>query len=294
MAARAKAALVTGASGGIGGETVKLLAADGWTVYAGARKPGDLAALAQPGLRPVALDVTDEASMGAAVETVLTETGRLDLLVNNAGYGLYGPLEELAMDDLRRQFETNVIGLIRMTQLVLPAMRRQRAGRVVNIGSVGGVVTTPMGSAYHATKFALEAISDTLRVEVAPFGIAVILVQPTGVRTGFFAKVLDSMPKTGPDSAYAAQKEAFATAMAYVENSAGVLAPEAAARVIVQAATDPRPRTRYKAGASAYALIAARRLLPDRAWDAFMRRGLEMALRQGRRTDLPAARPAVG
>jgi NAD(P)-dependent dehydrogenase (short-subunit alcohol dehydrogenase family) len=289
--AEGKVALITGASGGIGGETAKLLAIEGWTVYAGARKPDDLAELARQGLQSLALDVTDDASMRAAVATILSETGRLDLLVNNAGHGLYGPLEELAMDDLRRQFETNVIGLVRMTQLVLPAMRRQGAGRIVNIGSVGGVVTTPMGSAYHATKFALEAISDVLRVEVAPFGIDVILVQPTGVRTGFFEKILDSMPKTGPGSPYAAQKESFATAMAAVEHSAGVLTPEAVARVIVRAAADQRPRTRYKAGASAYALIAARRLLPDRAWDALMRRGLAMALRDDRGATF-ATRPA--
>jgi NAD(P)-dependent dehydrogenase (short-subunit alcohol dehydrogenase family) len=276
---RQKVALVTGASGGIGGETVKLLAADGWTVYAGARKPADLSELAAAGLHALPLDVTDDASMRSAVDAVLAGSVRIDLLVNNAGYGLYGPLEELRMDDLRRQFETNVVGLVRMSQLVLPAMRGQGAGRIINIGSVGGVVTTPMGSAYHATKFALEAISDVLRVEVEPFGIDVVLVQPTGVRTGFFDKILDSMPNTGSGSPYAAQKEAFAKAMAFVEHSAGVLAPEAVARVIVRAATDERPRPRYKAGASAYALIAARRLLPDRAWDAIMRRGLVMASR---------------
>lgn len=279
MAERGRAALVTGASGGIGGETVKLLAADGWTVYAGARKAEDRAELERQGLKSVALDVTDDASMRAAVDTVLSESGRIDLLVNNAGYGLYGPLEELDMDDLRRQFETNVFGLVRMTQLVLPVMRQRGGGRIINIGSVGGVITTPMGSAYHATKFALEAISDVLRVEVAPFGVDVVLVQPTGVRTGFFDKVLDSMPNSGPGSPYAGQRAAFAKAMAYVEHSTGTLTPDAVARVIVRAATDVHPRTRYKAGASAYALIAARRLMPDRVWDAFMRRGLEMASR---------------
>ena len=292
MTERTNVALVTGASGGIGGETARLLAERGWTVYAGARKRDDLEILAGRGLRPVALDVTDDGSMRTAAETVLAESGRIDLLVNNAGYGLYGPLEELNLDDVRRQFETNVIGLVRMTQLVLPAMRRQGAGRIVNVGSIGGVITTPMGSAYHATKFALEAISDVLRIEVAPFGVDVVLVQPTGVRTGFFDKVRDSMPRTGPGSPYAAQKDAFAIAMSFIEQSAGVLSPEAVAQVIVRAATDRRPRPRYKAGASAYALIAARRLLPDRAWDALISRGLELALRE-ERAAAPSMRSAA-
>lgn len=264
MADGTKVAIVTGATGGIGSESARLLAAEGWTVYAGARRPGDNTELKLHGTRPIALDVTDDASMRAAVDRVMAETGRIDLLVNNAGYGLYGPLEELSLDDLRRQFETNVIGLIRMSQLVLPAMRRQGRGRVVNIGSMGGVITTPMGGAYHATKFAVEAISDVLRVEVAPFGVDVVLVQPGGVRTGFFPKVRDSMPKTGPGSPYALQKLGFARLMTRVENSPGILPPAEVARVIVLAATAEHPRARYKAGASAYALMAARRLLPDR------------------------------
>lgn len=291
MTERMNVALVTGASGGIGGETVRQLAEGGWTVYAGARKRDDLENLVRREVRPVPLDVTDDGSMRAAVETVLAGSGRIDLLVNNAGYGLYGPLEELNLDDVRRQFETNVFGLVRMTQLVLPAMRQQGAGRVVNVGSIGGVITTPMGSAYYATKFALEAISDVLRVEVAPFGIDVVLVQPTGVRTGFFDKVRGSMPETGPGSPYATQKDAFARAMSFVEHSAGTLTPEAVARVIVRAATDRRPRPRYKAGASAYALIAARRLLPDQVWDTLIRRGLELALREQRRA-VPSIRSA--
>lgn len=280
MADGRKVAIVTGASGGIGGETARLLAAEGWTVYAGARSPDAFIELELLGTRPVALDVTDDASMRAAVDGVVAETGRIDLLVNNAGYGLYGPLEELALDDLGRQFETNVVGLVRMCQLVLPAMRRQGGGRIVNIGSMGGVITTPMGGAYHATKFALEAISDVLRVEVAPFGVDVVLVQPGGVRTGFFPKILDSMPKTGPGSPYALQKLGFARLMTRVENSPGILKPTDVARVIVQAATAEHPRARYKAGSSAYALMTARRLLPDRVWDAFMRRALELAVRE--------------
>ena len=274
-----RVAIVTGASGGIGGETAKLLATKGWTVYAGARRSADLEALAANRVRSVALDVTDDASMRAAVEQVLAASGRIDLLVNNAGYGLYGPLEELPLVDLRRQFETNVIGLIRMSQLVLPAMRRQGSGRIINIGSVGGVITTPMGGAYHASKFAVEAISDVLRAEVAPFGVDVVLVQPTGVRTGFFPKILESMPRTGPSSPYAGARRGFGRAMAFVEQSPGLLGPAEVARVIVRAATAAHPRARYKAGVSAYALIAARRLLPDRVWDAIMRRALEMAAR---------------
>jgi NAD(P)-dependent dehydrogenase (short-subunit alcohol dehydrogenase family) len=295
MTEQAKVALVTGASGGIGRETARALAAAGWTVYAGSRTPEALAALEPDGPRPVPLDVTDDASMRAAVERVLAETGRLDLLVNNAGYGLYGPLEELDLDDLRRQFETNVIGLIRMCQLVLPAMRRQGRGRIVNIGSMGGVISTPMGGAYHATKFALEAVSDVLRVEVAPFGVDVVLVRPGSVRTGFMPTILASMPRTGESSPYAAHKRGFARAMAFIEQAPGVLEPAAVARVIVRAATAAHPRARYKAGASAYALVALRRLLPDRAWDALMLRALARATRAAEaEAAAPDAVPAAG
>ena len=267
-------ALVTDASGGIGRATALALVNRGWIVYAGARRPESLASVASDELRPVALDVTDDASMRAAVECVLAESGRVDLLVNNAGYGLYGPLEELDLGDLRQQLETNIVGVIRMIQLVLPAMRRQGRGRIVNIGSMGGVITTPMGGAYHATKFALEAISDVLRVEVEPFGVDVVLVQPGSVRTSFNERILDSMPMTGPGSPYAAQKAGFAGAMARLERGPGLLVAADVARVIVQAGIARRPRTRYKVGAGAHVLMAARRMLPGRAWDTLMRRGL--------------------
>jgi NAD(P)-dependent dehydrogenase (short-subunit alcohol dehydrogenase family) len=275
-----RVALVTGASGSIGRETALALEDRGWTVYGGARRPSVLNSVATARLRPVALDVTADESMRTAVERVLGESGRVDLLVNNAGYGLYVPLEELELDDLRKQFETNVIGVVRMSQLVLPAMRRQGHGRIVNIGSMGDAVITPMGGAYHATKFALEAISDVLRVEVEPFGIDLVLVQPGSVRTGFNERIFDSMPQTGSNSPYAAQKAGFAGAMARLERSSGMLSAADVARVIVQAARARRPRTRYKAGASAYALMALRRILPDRALDAVMRRGLALGASQ--------------
>ncbi|WP_043436491.1 SDR family NAD(P)-dependent oxidoreductase, partial [Arthrobacter sp. I3] len=164
-------AFVTGASTGIGFETAKKLASAGFTVYAGARRVELMEPLKASGVKVVALDVTDEASMSAAVGDVLAAHGRIDVLVNNAGYGTYGSLEEVELAEGRRQFDVNVFGLARMTQLVIPAMRAARAGRIINISSIGGKMYEPLGAWYHATKFAVEGLSDSLRLELKPHGI---------------------------------------------------------------------------------------------------------------------------
>lgn len=176
------------------------------------------------------------------------------------------------MDDIRREFETNVFGLVRMAQLVLPGMRRKGAGRIVNVGSVGGSFTAPGAGAYHASKYAVEAFSDALRMETAPFGVCVALVKPTGVRTPFFDKINGTLPDTGPDSPYAFFKENFARITARMASGPGygLVTAEQVARVILRAAEDRRPRARYIAGSSGRAYLAMRRLLSDRAWDAMM------------------------
>src|SRR5450756_99005 len=170
--------LISGCSSGIGAATAASLVQAGHTVYATARKTETLADLKALGAHPLALDVTSEDSMLAAVKTVEAEHGQVGTLINNAGFAEYGPIEESDLDRVRAMFDTNVFGLARLTQLVLPAMRRARSGRIVNIGSMGGRMTFPIGGYYHATKYAVEAISDALRVEVKPFGIDVILVEP--------------------------------------------------------------------------------------------------------------------
>ena len=273
-----KVALVTGASSGIGRATALALSAKGAVVYATARRPGSLAGLEAEGLRGLWLDVTEEGSMVEAVRRVEAEHGAVDVLVNNAGYGLNGPAEELSIDEVRREFETNVFGLLRMGQLVLPGMRGRGYGKIVNVGSVGGTFVAPGAGAYHASKYAVEAFSDALRMEVGTFGVDVVLVQPTGVHTPFAAKINATMRDTGPGSPYAAFKENMArtTERMFSGGAYGIVEAEDVAAVIVRAAGARRPRARYKVGTSAYVYSWMRRLLTDRAWDALMARQFPM------------------
>src|SRR5262245_30448178 len=268
-----KAVLVTGCSTGIGRATAEHLAQRGWTVYATARRPETISGLR--GCKTLALDVCDEASMRAAVDTVERAEGAVGVLVNNAGYGQEGAFEETPMAEVRRQFETNVFGLIRLTQLVLPGMRRQRWGRIVNLSSMGGRLTLPGGAFYHATKYAVEALSDALRFEVKPFGIDVIVIEPGPIRTQFGDTAIAAVKRVeSADSPYAEFNRILAERIrdAY-EGPMGRLAagPEAVARVIERAIGAERPRTRYVVTFAARFLMALRRWLPDRAFDGFLR-----------------------
>ncbi len=270
-------ALITGCSSGIGQATAARLAGRGWTVYATARRPETLTGLAAVGCRTLALDVTDEASMRAAVATVEREAGGIDALVNNAGYSQGGALEEVPLEELRRQFETNVFGLLRMAQLVLPGMRARRSGRIVNVGSMGGRLTFPGGGAYHATKYAVEALSDALRFEVAGFGVGVVLVEPGLIRTNFGTTAvssLEALPEgDGPYSRFSSAVTAT-TAGAYAGPMGRVLGagPKAVARVIERALTAARPRPRYVVTVGARVMIGLHAVLPDRAFDAVLAR----------------------
>ena len=244
-------------------------------MYASARRLESIAGLANDGCRTLALDVTDEESMRAAVATVEEREGAVGVLVNNAGYSLSGAIETTPLDDVRRQFETNVFGLVRLVQLALPGMRRQRWGRIVNLSSIGGRLTFPGGGFYHATKHAVEALSDVLRFEAAGFGVHVIVIQPGFIRTGFAAAAVSSMADPGANPEYAGFNEAVARATKNVYER-GPLArlgggPDAVAEVIERAISTDRPKTRYPVTASARLLLAAHALLPDRAWDAFVR-----------------------
>jgi NADP-dependent 3-hydroxy acid dehydrogenase YdfG len=269
--------LISGCSSGIGAATAAALVEAGHTVYATARQVESLAALEALGAHPLALDVTSEDSMSAAVNAIETEHGRVGTLINNAGYGEYGPIEESDLDRVRTMFETNVFGLARLTQLVLPAMRRSRSGRIVNIGSMGGRMTFPVGGFYHATKYAVEAISDALRVEVKPFGIDVILVEPGLIRTSFEGRVSESLEAGaatgGADTAYAGLLAANekSTTGGYA-NDFMATGPEAVAVVIVKALESRRPRSRYVVTPAAKVMINLRRFGGDRVWDAAMRK----------------------
>jgi NADP-dependent 3-hydroxy acid dehydrogenase YdfG len=268
-----RVALVTGASSGIGKATALMLNQAGYITYATARRLESLSDLERAGSRTLRLDVTDEASMIAAVETIEAEHSAIDVLVNNAGYGLNGPVEELEINAVRHEFETNVFGLVRMAQLVLPAMRRQNSGRIINVGSVGGTFTAPGAGAYHASKYAVEAFSDALRMETQSFGVQVVLIQPTGVYTAFDAKIAQTMPQTGGSSPYAFFKANHAKVtrrMFSGQGHYGIIKPEDVARTILQATQARRPQTRYKVGLSAHLYTGLRRILPDRIWDAMM------------------------
>jgi NAD(P)-dependent dehydrogenase (short-subunit alcohol dehydrogenase family) len=267
-----KAVLITGCSTGIGRATAERLAKHGMTVYATARKQESIADLEEAGCRTLALDVTDEESMRAAVAAVEQAEGAVGALVNNAGYSQSGAVEGLDVDEVRRQFETNVFGLMRMCQLALPGMRRQGYGRIVNLSSIGGKLVFPGGGAYHATKHAVEAISDALRFEVAGFGVAVSIVEPGLIRTEFANTAVGSMDEAAAsDETYGKFNTAVGatTARAYEGAMARVFGsgPGAVARAIEKAITAKHPRTRYRVTPSAWFMLTQRKLVPDRAWD---------------------------
>jgi len=263
-----KAVLITGCSTGIGRATAEHLARAGHTVYATARRPAAIEDLKALGCRTLALDVTNEDSMRAAVSAVEEVEGAVGALVNNAGYSQSGAVETVPLDDVRRQFETNVFGLLRMCQLVLPGMRREGRGRIVNVSSMGGKLTFPGGGIYHATKHAVEAISDAMRFEVGGFGVHVSIIEPGLIRTSFGETAVGSVRHE--DGPYAKFNSAVAANTARVyDGPLGKLGagPDAVAKAIEKAITSKRPRTRYPVTASARFFIAQHAVLPDRAWD---------------------------
>src|SRR5918997_1717457 len=270
-----KAVLITGCSSGIGWATAERLVDVGWRVYATARSVEKMAPLEQRGCELLPLDVTDEDSMRSAVDEVERRDGPVGVLVNNAGYSQSGAVESVPMEKVRRQFETNVFGLVRVGQLVLPGMRRQGWGRIVNISSMGGRLTFPGGGHYHATKYAVESLSDALRFEVAGFGVGVVVVEPGLIRTGFADAATGSMGGDPvEDGPYASFNAEVAKAVRDNYERGPFLrlggGPETVAATIERAITAQRPRTRYAVTPSAHLFIGLRRLLPDRAWDALV------------------------
>jgi NAD(P)-dependent dehydrogenase (short-subunit alcohol dehydrogenase family) len=276
MSEPSKAVLITGCSSGIGRATALRLVRSGWTVYATARRPETISELRESGCETLALDVTDETSMRAAVEHVEQAEGAVGVLINNAGYSQSGAIETVPLDAVRRQFETNVFGLVRLTQLVLPKMRAQRWGKIVNLGSMGGRLSFPGGGHYHATKHAVEAISDAMRFELRGFGIDVILLEPGLITTEFGEAATASMADTtiAGDDPYAT----FNTTVGAVTKGAydGPMkllggGPDRVAKTIERTIKRRNPPARITITPSAKLTIAMRRVLPDRAWDALMR-----------------------
>ncbi|MYM68604.1 SDR family NAD(P)-dependent oxidoreductase [Pseudoduganella sp. FT55W] len=263
-------ALVTGASSGMGKEIAKRLMADGCRVYAAARQVEKMDDLARLGATLIQMDVSSDADMQAAAARIQREAGGVDVLVNNAGFGLYGPAEEIGMDEARYQFEVNLFGPARLTQLLLPAMRAKKSGKIINISSMGGKIYTPLGSWYHATKHALEGWSDCLRLELAPFGIDVVVIEPGLIETAFGEVVADGLLKRSGSGAYAKLVESVAAATRATYGQGSNTPPGVIADVIGEALKSRRPRTRYVAGKFARLMIAMRAWLGDRLFDKIL------------------------
>jgi short-subunit dehydrogenase len=260
-----KVALVTGASAGIGAATARLLAQSGYTVYGVARRTDKMNTLKDAGIKTIAMDVAEDTSMVKAVEQIIAEQGRIDILVNSAGFGSYGAIEDVPMEDARYQLEVNVIGLARLCQLVLPYMREQHFGKIVNITSIGGKMATPLGGWYHASKFAVEGLSDSLRLEVKPFGIDVIIIEPGGVKTEWGGIAFDSAEKRSGHTAYGelTSKAKSVFAKSEVNN----VAPVVIAELIKNSIEVKSPKPRYAKGYMAGIILGAKKWLSDPMFD---------------------------
>lgn len=269
-----KVVLVTGASSGIGYEIAAHLAQSGHRVYGAARRLERMEPLRVLGATPLALDVTDEESCTRAVETIIAREGRIDVLVNNAGYGSFGAIEDVPLAEARRQFEVNVFGAAALTRAVLPHMRRRRSGRIINISSMGGRLVTFLGGWYHATKYALEALSDALRMEAAAFGIDVVLVEPGGIKTDWGSIAADHLEQSSRGGAYEEVSARAAEGIRRQYSSSMLSDPKVIVRAVSRAVRSRRPRTRYLVGFGAKPLVAAHTLLPARVFDRIMMRAV--------------------
>ena len=272
MESNNRVAIITGASSGIGSAAALSLLSQGFTVYGAARRIARLEALASQGVKPLALDVTDAKSMQDGIANVMASSGRIDVLVNNAGYGSYGAIEDVSQEEAKRQFDVNVFGAMELTKLVLPQMRKQGSGRIINISSVGGRAVGPFGGWYHGTKFALEALSDSLRMELKPFGIDVVVVEPGGIKSEFLDIAASGLQATSGNGPYADRVKSMLASFTNPRMMSMQSPPQVIADVIARAATVKQPKTRYVAGFGARPLVTLRRLLSDRAFDSLISR----------------------
>ncbi|WLR47388.1 oxidoreductase [Halobacillus litoralis] len=258
--------LITGASSGMGMETAKLLLEEGYIVYGAARRLEKMKEIESKGAHILSMDVTDEPSMVDGVTRIIQEQGRIDVLFNNAGYGSYGAVEDVPLEEAKRQFNVNLFGLSRLTQLVLPHMRKQKSGKIINNSSMGGRIFTPMGAWYHASKHALEGYSDCLRLEVAPFGIDVVVIQPGSIESEWTGIMLENLQKTSGTSAYKDMTRSFVN---MTENMTGASSsPRVIAETVKKAIEAKKPKTRYAAGKYAKPYMFLRKVLPDRMFDS--------------------------
>jgi short-subunit dehydrogenase len=273
-----KTILVTGASSGIGKATALKLLAEGHHVVAGARRVDAMTDIREAGGTAVHLDVTDDASRRAFVETAHGKLGRIDVLVNNAGYGHFGSMEETSLDAGRAMYEVNLVGMVAMTQLVVPAMRKQHAGAIVNMSSIGGKMTTPFCGWYQSTKYAVECVSNALRMELHQWGIDVIIIEPGLIETGFFSIAKPALLAISGSGPYAASAKKMAETMD--ETYAEASPPSVIAETIARALDQRRPKTRYVAGKQGWSTLLAAKLLGDRGFDKMVM-GMTMATEDG-------------
>ena len=267
-----RVALVTGGSSGIGEQAALRLRGAGFTTYAVARRVDRMQPLTELGAHVFAMDVTDDASMVAGVRRIIEEQGRIDVLVNNAGYGSYGAVEDVPIDEARRQFDVNVFGLARLTQLVTPHMRAQKSGRIINISSIGGKFYEPFGAWYHATKFAVEGFSDCLRMELKPFGIKVVIIEPGPIITEWNEIARDSLLERSGTGDYAPYARKAHRMLVEFDKPGRASRPETVARKIRKAATRSRPAARYPVGRGAGMITTSRDLTPDLIYDQVISR----------------------
>ena len=266
-----KVILLTGASSGIGYDTAVALAQQGHKVYAAARRVERMEPLRQYGIVPLKMDVTDEASMQEGVKTLLDAEGRIDVLINNAGYGYFGAVENVPMNDARNQLEVNVFGLARLCQLVLPTMRAQHSGRIINTASVAGRSVFYYGGWYHVSKYAVESLSDAMRMELKPFGIDVVIIEPGAIKTNWGIIAADHLIESSKGTAYEQTGTMMANNLRNMYLSNTISDPAVVRKAIVRAVNARRPSTRYRIGRMANAIVFFHWLLPTRWWDAFLR-----------------------
>ncbi len=258
-----KTVLVTGASAGIGKATAIYLAQNGYNVYGAARRTEKMQDLKNHGIKPISLDVTKEESMVACIEQIFQEAGSIDILINNAGFGSSGAVEDVSMEDARYQLEVNVFGAMRLTQLVLPTMRQNNYGKIVNISSIGGKIAFPMAGWYHASKFAIEALSDSLRLEVKSFGIDIIVIEPGGIKSEWADVANQTLKNTSANTVY---KE-LADSLEKLNANDNFPEPIIIAKLVKEGIEAKNPKTRYSGGSNAKQILLARKIVSDKMLD---------------------------
>ncbi len=262
-----KTVLVTGASSGIGKSTAEELLKTGAKVYVAARRVEKMDDLAAKGAVPVSMDITNEESIKTGINSILNKESSIDILVNNAGYGSYGTIEDVPIEEAKRQFEVNIFGLARITQLVLPGMRKNRYGKIVNISSMAGKIYSPFGGWYHATKHALEGLTDCLRLETKGFGIDAIIIEPGGIKTDWGIIAAENLKKTSAEGAYAESAVLSADRLEKMYRGGSLSDASVVSGTILKAIKAKRPKTRYATGHMAGSSIFLRKILSDRIFD---------------------------